>query len=198
MDSAQNKTIQQWTDDLSSSSPTPGGGGVGALLGALAACLASMVANLTVNKDAYKDFSEDCKSIILKTEELKFRLLSLIDEDAQAFKSLLGAFKSGATDEDYANASKPAINTVYALVPVLDLLETLKSNGNKDHISDVGAGASCVKASLEICLLNILNNLKYFKNKNNKDVFAPVLNELIPESIKKADIIYNQVANILK
>jgi formiminotetrahydrofolate cyclodeaminase len=198
MDIAKNKTIEQWTEELSSSSPTPGGGGVGSFLGVLSSCLASMVANLTVNKEEYKEFSADCSEIILKSEELKLQLFSLIDEDAHAFKNLLKAYKEGAKDEDYAEAAKPSVHTVYALVSILDILEILEAKGNKNLISDVGAGASCVKASLEICKLNILINLKYIKEPGNKIVFASILDELISESIKKADIIYKQIAKTLK
>lgn len=195
---AKNRTLEQWTDDLASSLPTPGGGGVGALVGALAACLASMVANLTVNKEAYKDFSEDCGTIIIKTAEIKKQLLSLVDEDACAFNNLMKAFKVGATDKDYAQASKPATQTVYALIPVLDILEILELKGNKNLISDVGAAASCIKSSLEICRLNILINAKYFKEAENRAAFDPTLNHMIPECINRADIIYKRVADLLK
>ncbi|NCB41745.1 MAG: hypothetical protein EOM59_03905 [Clostridia bacterium] len=194
---AQNMTIKQWTDALSSSSPTPGGGGVGALLGSLAACLASMVACLTINKEKYKDFSTDCAIIISSTEDLKNQILLLIDEDATAFQNLMQAYKAGANDEDYIKAAMPSFYTVHALVPVLDILETLRLKGNKDLISDVGAGASCVKASLEICRLNIMINLKYVKNPDSGVAFHSVLNDVIPHAVKKAEIIYTHVLDSL-
>lgn len=197
MDIAKSKTIEQWTDELSSSLPTPGGGGVGAFIGALGACLASMVANLTVNKEAYRNFSEECSELIVEITASKLKMLSLIDEDALAFKELVKAWETGATDEDYACAAKPATDTVYAIIELLDMLEILALKGNKNLLSDVGAAASCAKSSLEICRLNILVNLKYFKEPENKIVFDPLLKSSIPENIEKADVIYKQVVNLL-
>lgn len=198
MNIAKNQTIAQWTDELSSNSPTPGGGGVGALVAALGVCLASMVANLTVNKESYKDFSEECCELILQLTTLKVEMLSLVDEDALAFKKLIKTFKTGGKDEDYAKAAKPAENTVYALVELLNVLEVLALYGNKALLSDVGAAASCAKASFEICRLNIVVNLKYIKQPGNKMPFDSVLEQCIPESIRRADNIYRQVVNLLE
>jgi len=197
MVNAQDMTIRQWTDALSSSSPTPGGGGVGVLLGNLAVCLASMVACLTVNKEKYKDFSKECAAIILRAEDLKNQLLILVDEDATAFQNLIQAYKIGAKDEDYTKAAMPSLHASHVLMQVLDILETLELKGNKDLISDVGAGASCVKSSLEICNLNILINLKYIKNPDFRMTFDSTLNDLIPRAIKRADTIYRHVLNSL-
>ncbi|HRV33400.1 MAG TPA: cyclodeaminase/cyclohydrolase family protein, partial [Anaerovoracaceae bacterium] len=99
MNKAQSMTISEWTDALSSAAPIPGGGGVGALLGVLSACLASMVGNLTVEKKGYEAFSLECEKLIQKANELRNRLLQLIDEDAIAFEALMKAWKTGANDQ---------------------------------------------------------------------------------------------------
>jgi formiminotetrahydrofolate cyclodeaminase len=44
------KSIENFSNELSSSSATPGGGSVAALMGSMAAALVSMVANLTIGK----------------------------------------------------------------------------------------------------------------------------------------------------
>ena len=49
------RTVNAFTDELSTDSPAPGGGSVAALCGALAAALASMVANLTVGRRGQED-----------------------------------------------------------------------------------------------------------------------------------------------
>ncbi len=190
---AKDMTISQWTDALSSSSATPGGGGVGAILSALAACMVSMVANLTIGKKNYEDFSDECIEITNRAAELKAKLLLLIDEDAAAFTCLMRAYKLGAKDEDYAAAAKPAGQMVYAVISVIDLLGLLNEKGNKNLLSDVGVGASCAKSALEICRLNILVNIKYIKAEESKKAFAPILEELIPRGIDKAEFIYHSV-----
>ena len=47
-------SIERFTDEVSSSSPAPGGGSVSALAGSLGAALMSMVSNLTYNKKGYE------------------------------------------------------------------------------------------------------------------------------------------------
>ena len=44
------QTIEEFTAQLSSKAPTPGGGGASALAGALGNALGQMVANLTIGK----------------------------------------------------------------------------------------------------------------------------------------------------
>ena len=46
--------IKDFLDELSSSSPTPGGGGASGLVGAIGCALGLMVGNLTVGKKKYK------------------------------------------------------------------------------------------------------------------------------------------------
>ena len=48
-----NKTCRAFLNDLSSASPTPGGGGAAALCGAVGAALCGMVAHLTTGKKTY-------------------------------------------------------------------------------------------------------------------------------------------------
>ena len=45
-----NKTVKEFLDQTSSSSPTPGGGSVAALVGCLATALSSMLVSLTKGK----------------------------------------------------------------------------------------------------------------------------------------------------
>ena len=48
----------QFTEQLTSKSPTPGGGGVAALIGALAAALGAMATNLSIGKKKLLPFEE--------------------------------------------------------------------------------------------------------------------------------------------
>ena len=49
------KTLQEYFNELSSNSPTPGGGNVAALCGTLSSSLGIMVCNLTIGKKKYAD-----------------------------------------------------------------------------------------------------------------------------------------------
>ena len=50
--------LNEFTKELSSGAPVPGGGGASALMGAVSASLCSMVGNLTSGKKKYAILSE--------------------------------------------------------------------------------------------------------------------------------------------
>ena len=198
MVNAQDRTIKEWTDLLASSEPVPGGGGVGALLGALSACLASMVGHLTAGKKGYETFSPECEKLNEKAIAFQNRMLELIDEDARVFENLMKAWRSKVTDQDYVEASGPAVKTVFEVIEVLDILSILKEKGNQNVLSDVGIGACCAAAALETCRINILVNLQYIRTPGHRKEFETLLDTLIPEGIKRSKDIIKQVEKELE
>ena len=72
-------------EELGSNSPAPGGGSVSALCGSLGAGLASMVAVLTHEKKEFIDDKPKMNMLGEEAQELKDRLLWLVDEDTKAF-----------------------------------------------------------------------------------------------------------------
>lgn len=79
-------------DALASKAPVPGGGGASALAGALGAALCTMVGNYTVGKQKYAAVEEDVKALMARAEDLRARLLGLVDTDAAAFEPLSRAY----------------------------------------------------------------------------------------------------------
>lgn len=195
---AQDLTIKEWTDALASSAPAPGGGGAAALLACLSACLSSMVGQLTVDKKACEAFSQDCALLNEKSGQLKDHLLLLIDEDASAFQDLMKAWKSGASDQDYARACDPARKIVFDVIEVLDLLTVLHEKGNRNVLSDVGVGAVCAAAALEACRINLLVNLRSMRSLDSRKEFEILLETLIPDGIRQAGRISKQVEQELR
>ncbi len=63
-------TLKKYLDDLSSNSPTPGGGNVAALSAVLACSLGVMVCNLTFGKKKYADVQDEVGKIKDKLESL--------------------------------------------------------------------------------------------------------------------------------
>src|SRR5882672_12796963 len=84
--------VREFCNETLSDSPAPGGGSVAALMGALGASLGGMVANLSAGKRGWDDRLEYFSRWAVKAQQLKDELLSLVDEDTNAFNKVMDAF----------------------------------------------------------------------------------------------------------
>ena len=82
------KTVENFTAELASSAPTPGGGGAAALVGALGIALGNMVGELTVGKPKYAEYEGELRTLMAEASRIEKELLHLVDEDAEGFKPL--------------------------------------------------------------------------------------------------------------
>jgi glutamate formiminotransferase/formiminotetrahydrofolate cyclodeaminase len=153
-------TIKGFADELASDSPAPGGGSVAALVGALSAGLASMVANLTHGRKAYLAHNETMDALAVRAQELKARLVKLIDEDTDAFDRVMAAFGLPKKSEEEKAAREAAVQEatkgaasipfeVLSLMPeVARLARTAAELGNTNLTPDAGvAGLSAALAA---------------------------------------------------
>ena len=115
----EKKTVE-FIDELSSASPVPGGGGACAAVGALAAALGMMVANLTVGKKRYADVEDEMQECLSRLKELRDRLITLTDQDAEAFEPLSRAYGlPRETEEDRIRRERVMESALYeaSIVP---------------------------------------------------------------------------------
>jgi len=170
------QSLGSFLDDLASSKPAPGGGSVAALSGALGAALVSMVANLTVGKEKFRNVEPEVKALLARSEDLRHRLLSYIEEDVAAFNGYSAAAKlpkdtdeqkaarSAAIQKALINAVNPPMNIAKACVEVLDLCWPIAEIGNVQAVSDAGVGALMAEAGLRAAALNVQINLGWIKD----------------------------------
>ena len=166
------KSVADFTDEVSTESPAPGGGSVAALCGALAAALSSMVANLTVGKKGHEKDWEAMKDLAEQAQSEKDACLRAVDEDSQAFDRVMEAMRlPGASDADKTAkaASVLEANRGATLVPlkvlertltILALAQEAASKGNPNSMSDAGTAAAVAFAAAEGAYLNVIINLK--------------------------------------
>ena len=86
-------TITEFLEQTASAEPLPGGGCTAALSAALAASLTEMVANLTIGRKEFQDVEDEMKKIAQTAADLRKKLQNDIDNDAQAYRQVLEAFK---------------------------------------------------------------------------------------------------------
>ena len=86
-------TVEEFTGLTASDAPSPGGGGVSALVGALAAALSEMVANLTIGREKYAGVQEEMEALAGRAAALRSRLLDDIQKDSVCFNACMAALR---------------------------------------------------------------------------------------------------------
>lgn len=200
------KPIKTYVDELASSSPTPGGGGTGALVAALGIALGDMVGELTVGKKKYEAVEDEIKALMEEAQKLKLEFLRLVDADAEAFEPLSKAYGIPKDDPNRDEIMEKALRDA-AAVPLeilrnckkgLGLIEAFAEKGSKLAISDAGCGASLCGAALESAALNVFINTKYMKDRGYADSINAEVEETLQEYREKSRQIYEFVASNLK
>jgi len=160
-----------FTDEVSRSSPAPGGGSVAALAGALGAALAAMVANLTVPKAVTDEEGKAFIELAVKAQKIKDKLLDNVDEDTQAFNDYLVAVRMPKNNAGQIEAREKAIQNGLKMavqVPLrtaklsfdaLGLARKIAETGNKPSVSDAAVGAQMAYSGVIGGILNVLINL---------------------------------------
>lgn len=171
------KTYREILDEAASSSPTPGGGNVSAMVACLGNAMVSMVANLTKGKEKYAEYQDQVDGVLAKSNDIMTRLEDLVDADMQVFGKFMKAIKmpketdeekqarSLAMEEASKTASDVPLEIAETCVEIIELSVNLVSYGNKGAISDVGVGAYIAEASIEGALLSVDINLGGIKDQ---------------------------------
>ncbi len=176
-------SLEIYLNDLTSSSPTPGGGNVSALCGVLSASLGQMVCSLTIGKKKYIQVEEELKKIKESLKELSNDFLKLADRDNKAFEKVMQSFKFPKETDQEKNDRDAAIDEATmdaAIVPaeviikcgqLLPLLEIIAEKGNRNSLSDAGVAMSLASAAAEGAFLNVAINCAGLVNRSSADEF---------------------------
>jgi formiminotetrahydrofolate cyclodeaminase len=201
------QSVKSYLEQLSSNSPTPGGGNVSAFCGALAASLGIMVCELTIGKKKYADVEKNMIEYKEKLSVIKEKFLQLANKDNEAFDKVMEAFKMPKeTEEQKAkrNAAIQEATLVAAKVPLtvmknafelLDLLQEVYEKGNKNSASDAGVAVLLANAACQGAYLNVLINAASLENKANSENLINESNNIARESSQKTSDIFEKTKN---
>lgn len=204
-----NRTCKNFTSELASKSPVPGGGGACAYVGVLGTALLNMVGNLTVGKKKYKDVEEEVKEILKAGEHLIERLENLVEEDEKVFYPLSKAYglsknteeeklyKEKIMEEALKKASLVPLKVAKCAKDAIKLHERLSKIGTRIAISDVGVGVLFCKSCLEGAKLNVLINTTMIKDLEFKTKLEKEINEIVLEYVPRADRTYKYVEGLI-
>jgi len=164
--------LGEFTSELASDSPAPGGGSVAALCGAIGASLSSMVAHLTYGKKAFSDRRPAMNEIAEKAHELRTFFLDAIDRDTDAFNDVLAArrlpkktdaeiaAREAAMEKADQDAIRVPLGVLKAALPCMDLARGVVESGNPASLSDAGVAGLTALAGAEGAYYNVLINLQ--------------------------------------
>ena len=200
MDTAQ-QTCGGFLDALASKAPTPGGGGASALVGALGAALCTMVGNYTVGKQKYAGVEEDVKALMAKAEDLRARLLALVDADAAAFEPLSKVYAIPKDDPNRAQVMEQCLRDAAAApmeilrlsCEVIDLHSEMLEKGSVMMLSDVGTGVVLCQSAMQGAALNVKVNTKSMADRTYAQTMNDEVDGLVERYWKIAERIYESV-----
>ena len=170
-------SVETFLNELAAGESTPGGGAAAALTACQAAALLSMVLNFTVGRKKYAAVEEELRGHLLRTEELRAKLLCLADQDAEAFGAVAACYKMPRATEKEKAARAEAMQSALreaAEVPLsiaahcamlLDLTPPIAEKGNANVVSDAATAAHLAFAALHSALVNVNINLKFLKDE---------------------------------
>ena len=167
--------------ELGSDSPAPGGGSAAALAGAIAASLCEMVCRLTLGREAYKDVWAVIEEAQVRAASLGSRLRELIDEDAQAFNSVMTArrlprgteeqkaARERAIQEGTLRSARVPLETLEYLAALADLAAVCAEMGNPGCLTDAGSAAQMIRAGAVAAAWNVRVNLPSVRDAKLKE-----------------------------
>ena len=200
----------EFLQELSRNSPAPGGGSVAALSGSLGASLSSMVASLTHEKKEMLESKPLMDEIGIEAQSLKDSLSVLIEEDTNAFNSVMKANRLPQNTDDEKVLKKDAIllaNKYATEVPfetaqkcfrVLQLSEQLVLQGNPNSVSDAGVAAEVALAGVRGACMNVMINLSGINDRSFVKKMNDKVNKLTKDSESLHKRIYKQTLLIIK
>lgn len=195
------KKLEEFLDDLASSSPAPGGGSVSALLGALSSALTSFVCRLTENKKGYEDVKEEMEKVLEESESIRKRVTGLIDEDTNVFNDVMVALKMPKEDvgrpkklqEAMKKATEVPLKTMRECYKILELAKIIAEKGNVNSVSDAGMAALTASTGVLGGSLNAITNLKYIKDNE----FVEKTTEEVTDLTRKASDLNKEIMRIV-
>jgi methenyltetrahydrofolate cyclohydrolase len=174
-------TIEGLLTEFASDSPAPGGGSAAALAGALAASLCEMVARLTLGRERLKEAWPAMEKAVAKARHLGMRLRELVDEDTDAYVSVVtarrlpkdssaeNAVRDRTIQESLLRAARVPLETLRSLAELSGLVLLVAEKGNRGCITDAGAAALMIEAGAQAAAWNVQINLPGIRDAAVRD-----------------------------
>jgi glutamate formiminotransferase/formiminotetrahydrofolate cyclodeaminase len=166
--------VEPFVEQLAAPTATPGGGSAAAAAGAMAAALATMVASMSRGKKAYLQYEAQLSAAIARLAPLREELKAAIDADAEAYNSVMKAYKqarsqegndsSAAVDAALKQATSVPLGVAEKSGEVGGIAQSLLPVTNPNMKSDLTTALALCRAAIAGALANVEINLESLKD----------------------------------
>ncbi len=203
-------TLRGFADETASESPAPGGGSIAAYMGALGAALGTMVANLSAHKAGWDDRWEEFSAVAEQGRDIMERLLTLVDEDTEAFNRIMAVFampkktdeekaaRAAALEEATLYATQVPLRTMKTAFEAFDVVEEMAVKGNPASVSDAGVGALAARAAVLGAWLNVRINAAGLKDRAKADELLAEAKRIADEANLRETAIMKTVTDVIE
>jgi len=189
-------SLNDFVQEVASSSPAPGGGSVAAYAGAQGYALVAMVCRLTLGREKFFPVQEEMRLLLEVAVARREELLILVQEDTEGFKVVMDALelpknsdeekrlRREALEQATIKAAEIPMKTAKVCLTGLSEISGLLTKGNPNALSDMGVAALMFKAGLEGALYNVQINALGLKSLQTKEDLMMQCQALREESNK--------------
>jgi len=168
--------IEPFVEQLAAPTATPGGGSASAASAAMAAGLASMVATMSRGKKAYLQYESQLSPAIARLATLREELKAAIDADAEAYDSVIKAYKQAKSSNDKTSgeamidaalqqATSVPLGVAERAREIAAIAQSLEPITNPNMKSDLTTAIALARAALQGALANVEINLGSLKEQ---------------------------------
>ncbi|MGM0414833.1 MAG: cyclodeaminase/cyclohydrolase family protein [Bacillota bacterium] len=182
-----NLSLKEFSEEVASNKPTPGGGSVAALSAALSSSLLKMVIVLTKDNNELDSFKSDLNKDVKDA-------FHLMDKDSDSFNKVMKAFKmpketdlekekrKEAIQAGLKEASLTPLDTMKLAYKLIEVSIKVARHGNKNAVTDAGVAGYMAFSALQGGYYNIIINTEAIKDEKFVDTTEKEANQMLKES----------------
>ena len=198
-------SCEEFAERVAAKTGVPGGGATAALVGAVGVALCSMAGAFTQGKPRYAAHEATLAHLMEEAEDVRERLLELVEEDAEGFAPVTEALALPASDPARPSALERATEGA-CMAPLammgeccraIILLERMGEVCSRLLLSDVASGALLVRAALEAACVNVYVNTTMLSDRQQAGVIEAAASELIDEYVPRAQALALRVCDAM-
>jgi formiminotetrahydrofolate cyclodeaminase len=197
----ENLSIRDFTEELGSANPTPGGGSAAALCGALGAALSAMVSKLTLGKEKYSEVWQSMGAVQQAAGLMARHFLELVQRDSDAYQTVMAAFnlpketeeekgaRHKAIQEATKNAARVPLETLRTSEKLIVLTKEAVERGNPNTLTDAGAALQLARTAAVVAAYNVRINLPGLQDEE----FVTTCKEELEGALQRIETLFLEV-----